>query len=108
MAATGIWVGVAGVPMLVMIAALTALAGAGVLQLAGRQLTGQTSISFGPFLAIGSVGYVRVSTTLAVLLSGRSITSDRTYHWVAAGTSPTAAFRRSPVAEVLQWSPVPR
>jgi leader peptidase (prepilin peptidase)/N-methyltransferase len=36
-----------------MVAALTALACAGILQLAGRQLTGQTSISFGPFLAIG-------------------------------------------------------
>jgi leader peptidase (prepilin peptidase) / N-methyltransferase len=53
LAAAGIWVGVAGIPMLVMVAALTALACAGVLQLAGRQLTGQTSISFGPFLAIG-------------------------------------------------------
>jgi leader peptidase (prepilin peptidase) / N-methyltransferase len=53
LAAAGIWVGVVGVPMLVMVAALTALACAGVLQLAGRQLTGQTSISFGPFLAIG-------------------------------------------------------
>jgi len=53
LAAAGIWVGVAGVPMLVMVAALTALACAGVLQLAGRQLTGQTAISFGPFLAIG-------------------------------------------------------
>ena len=53
LAAAGIWVGVAGVPMLVMVAALTALACAGVLQLAGRKLTGQTSISFGPFLAIG-------------------------------------------------------
>jgi leader peptidase (prepilin peptidase) / N-methyltransferase len=35
------------------VAALTALACAGLMQLAGRQLTGQTSISFGPFLAIG-------------------------------------------------------
>ena len=53
LAAAGIWVGVAGLPVLLMIAALTALACAGVMQLAGRQLTGQTSISFGPFLAIG-------------------------------------------------------
>jgi leader peptidase (prepilin peptidase) / N-methyltransferase len=53
LAAAGIWVGVAGIPVLLMIAALTALACAGVMQLAGRQLTGQTSISFGPFLAIG-------------------------------------------------------
>jgi leader peptidase (prepilin peptidase) / N-methyltransferase len=53
LAAAGIWVGVAGLPMLVLVAALTALAAACVMQLAGRQLTGQTSMSFGPFLAIG-------------------------------------------------------
>ena len=53
LAAAGIWVGVAGLPMLLMVAALTALACAGVMQLAGHQLTGRTSISFGPFLAIG-------------------------------------------------------
>jgi leader peptidase (prepilin peptidase)/N-methyltransferase len=53
LAAAGIWVGVAGLPMLLMVAALTALACAGLMQLGGRQLSGQTSISFGPFLAIG-------------------------------------------------------
>jgi leader peptidase (prepilin peptidase)/N-methyltransferase len=53
LAAAGIWVGVAGLPILLMVAALTALACAGLMQLAGRQLTGQTSMSFGPFLAIG-------------------------------------------------------
>jgi leader peptidase (prepilin peptidase) / N-methyltransferase len=53
LAAAGIWVGIAGVPMLLLIAALTALVCAGLMQLTGRQLTGQTSISFGPFLAIG-------------------------------------------------------
>jgi leader peptidase (prepilin peptidase)/N-methyltransferase len=53
--AAGIWVGIAGIPTLVLIAALTALAYAGLMQLAGRQLSGQTSISFGPFLAIGLV-----------------------------------------------------
>jgi leader peptidase (prepilin peptidase)/N-methyltransferase len=55
LAAAGLWTGVAGLPLLLMVAALTALACAGVMQLAGRQLTGQTSISFGPFLAIGLV-----------------------------------------------------
>jgi leader peptidase (prepilin peptidase)/N-methyltransferase len=39
--------------MLMLVAALTALACAGVMQLTGRQLTGQSSMSFGPFLAIG-------------------------------------------------------
>lgn len=53
LAGAGIWVGIAGVPMLLMAAALTALACVGVMQLAGRQLTGQTSMPFGPFLAIG-------------------------------------------------------
>src|ERR1700682_4665722 len=53
LAAAGIWVGVAGLPMLLLVAAMTAPACAGVMQLAGRQLTAHTSISFGPFLAIG-------------------------------------------------------
>ena len=53
LAAAGLWIGVAGLPILLVVATLTALACAGVMQLAGRQLTGQTSISFGPFLAIG-------------------------------------------------------
>lgn len=53
LATAGIWVGVAGLPMLLLVAALTALACAGAMRLAGRQLTAQTSMSFGPFLAIG-------------------------------------------------------
>jgi leader peptidase (prepilin peptidase)/N-methyltransferase len=53
LAAAGIWVGVAGLPILLVVAALTALVCAGIMQLAGRQLSGQTAISFGPFLAIG-------------------------------------------------------
>jgi leader peptidase (prepilin peptidase) / N-methyltransferase len=53
LAAAGIWIGIAGLPMLLLVAALTALASAGFMQLAGRQMTRQTSISFGPFLALG-------------------------------------------------------
>ena len=53
LAAAGIWVGVAGLPVLLLVATLTALACAAVMQLTGRQLTAQTSMSFGPFLAIG-------------------------------------------------------
>ena len=53
LAAAGIWVGVAGLPMLLLVAALTALASAGIMQLAGRRLSAQTAISFGPFLAVG-------------------------------------------------------
>jgi leader peptidase (prepilin peptidase) / N-methyltransferase len=53
LAAAGVWVGLAGLPILLLVAALSALLCAGVMQLAGRQLTGQTTLSFGPFLAIG-------------------------------------------------------
>lgn len=53
LAAASIWVGVMGIPMLLMVAALTALACAAVMQLTGRRLTAQTAMSFGPFLAIG-------------------------------------------------------
>jgi leader peptidase (prepilin peptidase)/N-methyltransferase len=53
LAAAGIWVGVAGIPILLLVATITALACAGVAQLSGRALTAQTSLSFGPFLAAG-------------------------------------------------------
>ncbi|SDT20923.1 prepilin peptidase [Bradyrhizobium canariense] len=53
LAAATPWIGIAGIPMLLLIATLTALAAAGGLQLAGRDLTRQTSLPFGPFLAIG-------------------------------------------------------
>ena len=53
LAAAGLWIGVAGLPILLVVATLTALACAGVMQFTGRQLTAQTSMSFGPFLAIG-------------------------------------------------------
>jgi leader peptidase (prepilin peptidase)/N-methyltransferase len=53
LAAAGIWVGIAGLPVLLLVAALTALSCAGVMQLAGARLNAQSSISFGPFLATG-------------------------------------------------------
>src|ERR1700736_2562036 len=53
LAVAGIWVGVVGLPMLLLVAALIALACAGVMQLAGRPLHAQSSISFGPYLALG-------------------------------------------------------
>ncbi|MGA2053681.1 MAG: A24 family peptidase [Bradyrhizobium sp.] len=55
LAAAGIWVGIAGIAPVLLIATLTALACAGVMQLSGRALTAQTSLSFGPFLAAGLV-----------------------------------------------------
>lgn len=51
--AAGIWVGVAGIPPVLLVATMTALICAGVMQLSGRALTAQTSLSFGPFLAAG-------------------------------------------------------
>lgn len=53
LSAAGIWVGVAGIPMLLLVATITALTCVGAVQLSGRALTAQTSMSFGPFLAIG-------------------------------------------------------
>ena len=53
LAAAGIWVGVSGLPMLLLVATLAALVCAGIMQWAGRSLNSQTSMSFGPFLAIG-------------------------------------------------------
>jgi len=53
LAASAIWIGVAGVPAQLLVASLTALAAAGVMQLAGRTMTRQTSIPFGPYLALG-------------------------------------------------------
>lgn len=53
--AAGIWTGVAGLPILLLVAASTALAAAGVLHLAGSRLTAHSSMPFGPFLAIGLV-----------------------------------------------------
>jgi leader peptidase (prepilin peptidase) / N-methyltransferase len=53
LAAAGLWVGVTGLPLLLLVAALTALVYAGIMQSTGRQLSGQTSRSFGPFLALG-------------------------------------------------------
>jgi leader peptidase (prepilin peptidase)/N-methyltransferase len=53
--AAGIWVGMTGLPVLLLVATLTALACAGITYLAGRSLTAQTSMPFGPFLAAGLV-----------------------------------------------------
>jgi leader peptidase (prepilin peptidase) / N-methyltransferase len=64
LAAAAIWVGIAGIPMLLLVASLTALAAAGVLHLAGAKLTRQTVLPFGPFLALGLL------TTLALQQTG--------------------------------------
>jgi leader peptidase (prepilin peptidase)/N-methyltransferase len=53
LAAAGIWTGIAGLPTLLLTATLTALVVAGGMQWAGRPMTRSTSLSFGPFLALG-------------------------------------------------------
>lgn len=53
LAAAAVWVGIAGISTLLLIAALAGLAAAGSLQLAGQQMTRRTSLPFGPFLAAG-------------------------------------------------------
>ena len=62
--ASGIWIGIAGVPIQLLVASLTALAAAGVLRLAGHAMTRQTSLPFGPFLALGLL------TTLCIQEAG--------------------------------------
>jgi leader peptidase (prepilin peptidase) / N-methyltransferase len=58
LAAAGPWVGIAGWPALLLVATLTALVAAGGLRLAGRDMTRQTSLPFGPFLAAGLLSTV--------------------------------------------------
>jgi leader peptidase (prepilin peptidase) / N-methyltransferase len=53
LAAAGIWTGIAGLPVLLLVATLTALASAGIMHATGRSLTAETSMPFGPFLAAG-------------------------------------------------------
>jgi leader peptidase (prepilin peptidase)/N-methyltransferase len=64
LAASAIWIGVAGIPLQLLVASLTALAATAVIQLAGRTMTRQTSIPFGPYLALGLL------VTLALQQSG--------------------------------------
>ncbi|TMK44720.1 MAG: prepilin peptidase, partial [Alphaproteobacteria bacterium] len=55
LAASGVWIGIAGVPVQLLVASLTALAAAGFMRLSGHAMTRQTSLPFGPFLALGLV-----------------------------------------------------
>jgi len=51
--ASTVWIGMAGVPVQLLIASLSALAAALLLHLAGSRMTRQTTLPFGPFLALG-------------------------------------------------------
>jgi leader peptidase (prepilin peptidase)/N-methyltransferase len=65
LAAAGTWIGIAGMPTLLLIATSLALATAGGLQLAGHEMTRRTALPFGPFLACGLV----LATLLQKLLT---------------------------------------
>jgi leader peptidase (prepilin peptidase)/N-methyltransferase len=66
LAAATIWVGVAGVPILIVIAAIAALGVVGSLQLAGHEMKRQTSIPFGPFLALGLIATPALQSWLSL------------------------------------------
>jgi leader peptidase (prepilin peptidase)/N-methyltransferase len=53
LAASGIWIGIAGVPLQLLVASLSALTAAAILRLAGRGVGRKTSLPFGPFLVLG-------------------------------------------------------
>ena len=63
LAAAAVWVGIAGIPMLLLVASLAALAAAGVLHLAGAKMTRQTALPFGPFLAFGQLATLALQQT---------------------------------------------
>ena len=53
LAASGVWIGIAGVPVQLLVASLAALATAGLLKIAGYTIGRQTLLPFGPFLILG-------------------------------------------------------
>ncbi len=53
LAASGIWIGIAGVPVQLLVASLSALTAAAILRLAGCGVGRKTSLPFGPFLVLG-------------------------------------------------------
>ena len=63
LAAAAIWVGIAGIPLLLLVASLAALAAAGILHLAGEKMTRQTALPFGPFLALGLMATLALQQT---------------------------------------------
>jgi leader peptidase (prepilin peptidase)/N-methyltransferase len=53
LAASTLWIGMVGIPVQLLIAALSALAAALALHVAGTKMTRHTALPFGPFLAFG-------------------------------------------------------
>lgn len=66
LAASASWVGIAGIPVLLSIAALAALMAIGGVLLAGQNLTRETSLPFGPFLALGLLSALATQRWLGV------------------------------------------
>ncbi|CCD94812.1 putative Type II secretory pathway, prepilin signal peptidase (fragment) [Bradyrhizobium sp. ORS 375] len=62
MAAT-LWAGLSGLPVLLLIATLSALAVVLVLYVSGRKLTAQTALPFGPFLVGGLLAILVLQRT---------------------------------------------
>jgi leader peptidase (prepilin peptidase)/N-methyltransferase len=54
LAASGAWVGAAGLPQVILVAALAALAAAACLRLAGVRIGAHSALPFGPFLALAT------------------------------------------------------
>jgi leader peptidase (prepilin peptidase) / N-methyltransferase len=52
-AAAGAWTGLEGLPSVLLVASLAALAAVGLAVATGRDISAQTRIAFGPFLALG-------------------------------------------------------
>jgi leader peptidase (prepilin peptidase)/N-methyltransferase len=53
LAASAVWIGVAGIPMQLLVGSVTALIAAVALHTTGSKLTRDTALPFGPFLALG-------------------------------------------------------
>jgi leader peptidase (prepilin peptidase) / N-methyltransferase len=55
LAASAIWIGIAGVPLQLLVASLSALLAAAILRIRGLDMNRKTSLPFGPFLVLGLV-----------------------------------------------------
>jgi leader peptidase (prepilin peptidase)/N-methyltransferase len=58
LAASTVWIGIEGVPVQLLIAALSALLAALLLHVAGSRMTRHTALPFGPFLALGLIAAI--------------------------------------------------
>lgn len=63
LAASTLWIGVAGVPLQLFVAAFTALTAALALHAAGARMTRHTALPFGPFLALGLMAAILLQQT---------------------------------------------